>query len=494
MSLLQSLSSTASWRKFPAEIRCMILEIVAESDDDRPNFPRYATVNKEFQSFFEPVCFDTLTFSNYERIQYVKTIALDYRIELRRGEIIANERHDMFFTMSAVLLRAIQMGTNPRGVGSAAERESGASDGEARTWAPFRADEAPMLDFDLIPCPLEMYESLPRVEAAVTSLAIRKHDGYQFSDSNTIISTLRPILDSLPKLQHFKHDYWRGVKKDPTPSERTRRATEYRSLVLDKLHVLESLRSVNIFEDFTCCFRDELPHIHHPQLGQALAQQSQHLEELHLSRNIDACDFFSAFVDNPASSSSPPADGSTGWPKMRHLSMTAFTLLDGDDLQPLLQAVAAAAETMPRLEALELWAVANHQGKNSERRKQAGVFRYDRLAEIPRLTLMTTCGASMDDETKAAWTRVAEKHDSRHSLVIETATMDAAEFRSHTDVMDLLVLKGRLLPDKEGSEPFLLCDRPRPLIEYDSRPSSSHSSTSSPPPSQTPTSSPPESN
>jgi hypothetical protein len=184
---------------------------------------------------------------------------------------------------------------------------------------PFRHDEAPKLDFDLVSNFDEMYRSLPLVEA-VTSLAIRKHGGHHISDAKTILN-LGPALQSLPRMQQFRHDYWRGAKKDPSPSERRRTAQEYQSLVLNQFPAHPSLRRVSIFEDYTCCFRDELRDTRHPRLARAFAKSSRSLEELHLSRNIDALDFFSAFVDNGGSPLRRLVHG--GWPKMQHLSMTA---------------------------------------------------------------------------------------------------------------------------------------------------------------------------
>ncbi|KAJ9143154.1 hypothetical protein NKR19_g7012 [Coniochaeta hoffmannii] len=326
---------------------------------------------------------------------------------------------------------------------------------------------------------------------AVTSLAIRKYEGYHLSQASTITS-LRPLLRSLPNLRHFRHDYWRGLKKDLSASERREKAQTYQSLVLEQFSTLPSLRSVSIFEDSACCFRDESPDSRHVHLAKAFAQSSRGLEELHLSRNIDATNFFSDFVQSRV----PPLKrlGHGGWPKMRYLSMTAAGLPNGAGLAPLLQAVAAAVATMPNLQVLELWSVVNNKDGNLKRRKQAGVFRYDRLGQRPRLTLVSMWGGTIDEDVRAAWTSVAEEHDSRHSLTIEAATLDTARIRGHTEVLGLLLLKDRILPDKAGSEPFLFCTQPKRRAENHlspaaSTPSSSQSSAPASSPFRTPPSS-----
>lgn len=501
-----------SWNKFPLEIRSMILQDVVDCEEDRPHFPKYATVSLEFQLFLEPVCFQAITFTGITRIlevnniitprrrRYVHSVSLEYEIKLRGTEIATCRRHDISFTIAVwQLFRELSTWEpTPKGLrlelsacqgvlnrgnftyGCRSSRGTGQNlDVGVERWTPFGQDEAPLLDFDQISEFDDMYESLPLVEA-VTSLAIRKHEGFHLSYEKTILN-LGPVLASLPKLQQFRHDYWRGVKRNPSSSQRNRSTQEYQSIVLKQFSTLPCLRRVTIFEDFTCCFRDELRDIQQSRLAEALAQSSRGLEQLHLARNIDAIDFFSAFVDTDDTPVKRLGHG--GWPKMRFLSMTAASLLEGNELEPLLQGVAAAAETMPCLEVLELWAVANNKGPDLKRRKQAGVFRYDRLSERPRLTLLTTWKGSIDDDTKTAWTSVADKHDTRHPLTIETVTVCATSVQSHLDVLKHLALKNRLLPDERGSEPFLFCSPPKQPIEIDpitgsSRPATSHSAAS----------------
>lgn len=515
MCPVRAQSSTLSWNEFPPEIRLMILQNVADCEEDRPNFPRYATVSAEFQSFLEPVCFRAITFSNAKRMfemdrivtparrRYVHTVSLEFEIKLSRAEIVTGMRHDIFFTMAVwqVFRELSTWEANPQGL----KLELGAHMGplsrgsctygcrsghevakdphvSGERWTPLGHDEAPILDFDLISEFDDIYRSLPVVQA-VTSLAIRKQEGYHMSNATTILNLGR-VLASLPRLREFRHDYWRGVKHNPSRRQRDKSAEEYRSVVLAKFSVLPCLRSVSIFEDFTCCFRDELRDCRQPQLAEALALSSRGLEELHLARNIDAVDFFSAFLDN-RDAPLKRLDHGAGWPKMRFLSVTAAGLLDGDGLEPLLQAVAAAAETMPCLEVLELWAVANTKVPGSlKRRKHAGVFRYDRLSGRPRLALLTTWGGSISEDTRTAWAGVADKHDTRHSLTVEELAVCAASVRSHLDVLGNLILKDRLLSDKMGSEPFLLCRPHRRPAKIDpatasTRPVSSHPTASS---------------
>jgi hypothetical protein len=228
-------------------------------------------------------------------------------------------------------------------------------------------------------------------------------------------------------------------------------------------------------------------------------ERSQEFDELHLSRNVDASDFFSAFAENPVPPLEEPGGRAQGWPNMRYLSVTAAALLDGEELQPLLRLVALAAETMPRLEILELWSVVNRRGKDSTCSRQAGVFRYETRAERPKITLITTWGGTIASETHQSWTRVAERHSDRHHLVAETAVMDGAKIQSPLEILNLPILKNRITnrsfspDDANGSnalvrrrncQPFLFC---RPSSRETSTPASpsnvSISPSASPPPS-----------
>lgn len=90
----------------------MILQNLVDCKEDRRNFLLYATVSVEFRSFLEPICFHTITFSNARRMfqmdsiitprrrRYVRTVALEYEIRLRRTEIVSVQRHDISFSVA----------------------------------------------------------------------------------------------------------------------------------------------------------------------------------------------------------------------------------------------------------------------------------------------------------------------------------------------------------------------------------------------------------
>ncbi|KAB5576601.1 hypothetical protein GE09DRAFT_627323 [Coniochaeta sp. 2T2.1] len=506
----------SSWCRLPAEIQNMVLQNLVDADesdhDNRRNCPKYATVNKEWQAFFEPVCFETITFKSHHRMmdmnniinpirrRSVKKIALAFDADVTFGML----RTDGFFTMSIWQLFH-ELSSWEASDGRQLELELSAIRDDPLAddaslglpWAEYcrreaelpldlwrrcRPAEAPNMDLPAIFCATNQQLDLPEVPA-VTTFTIRKIQAFHFSDASTLTSTIGPMISKLPRLRHFKHDYWRGVKKSPLSIRRIDRTKKYKSLVSQHLLSRCQLRSVTILEDFTCCFQDELQDERHPHLGAALAGLSTGLEELHSSRNIDAMDFFSALGEE--------VDPARGWPHMRTLSMTAAGLLDEDQLQPLLQTVAAAVEVMPRIEVLELWALENKKIGPGMRCKNAGLFRYNRLQERLRITLMTTWGGAVDGDTEVAWTRVAEKHDERHTLMIECADIDWKTLRSHTALMDLLVLKDRIVTDKEGSGRYLFCKPPRGQRVPDAAAapgaaSSTQSSPSPPPPSQGP--------
>ncbi|KAB5540572.1 hypothetical protein GE09DRAFT_1226013 [Coniochaeta sp. 2T2.1] len=461
----------------------MVLQNLVDADepdhDNRRNYPKY---NKEWQAFFEPVCFETITFISHHRMMDMNNIITPIRRRSIRKIALAFDadvtfgirRTNLFFTMSVWQLfhelssweasdgRQLELELSAiRDDPLADDASLGLPWGEycrreadlsLDLWRRCRPAEAPNLDLPAIFCATNQQLDLPEVPA-VTTLAIRKSQALHFFDASTLTSTIGLMISKLPHLRHFKHDYWRGVKKSPISIRRIDRTKKYKSLVSEHLLSRRWLRSVTIPEDFTCCFQDELQDERHPHLGAALAGLSTGLEELHSSRNIDAMDLFSGPGEQ--------VDPARGWPHMRTLSMTAAGLLDENQLQPLLQSVAAAAEVMPRIEVLELWALENKKIGPGMHCKKAGLFRYDRLQERPRITLMTTWGGAVDGDTEAAWTSVAEKHDERHTLMIECADIDGKTLRSHTALMDLLVSKDRIITDKEGSERYLFCKPPR---------------------------------
>jgi hypothetical protein len=98
----------------------MILANLADSEGSRSDLPKFATVSKEWQVFFEPVTFASLTFRNYRRMcdmnrkvrgarrGYVKSIRLQYEADVRpeQSADTARCRNDIFFTMAVFQLFA----------------------------------------------------------------------------------------------------------------------------------------------------------------------------------------------------------------------------------------------------------------------------------------------------------------------------------------------------------------------------------------------------
>ncbi|KAK3940644.1 hypothetical protein QBC46DRAFT_434250 [Diplogelasinospora grovesii] len=235
---------------------------------------------------------------------------------------------------------------------------------------------------------------LPNVEV-VNSLVIRR----QFYRHFSVPRALQPIIQSLTQLREFRYEPWRGLNTRHHFG-RVIRDEQHCLLFSNVLKDKKSLRSVSMYEDFDprgLHNRSTLEPCS-PDLGRALAESSGHLEELHAAHNIDAKDFFHAFW--PGQNQNPEG---LEWPNLKRLSLTSRAL-NPQDYDTLIQAAAAAARHMPKLEAMELWTC---------HKQHFGLFTYwvsHRRDGRTSASLDTTWQGEISDRAESCWREVAQAH------------------------------------------------------------------------------------
>jgi hypothetical protein len=158
-------------------------------------------------------------------------------------------------------------------------------------------------------------------------------------------------------------------------------------------------------------------------VSQAIARASLMLEHLSASFMVDASEFFAAL------------DPSWRWRNLTWLALTSRLLApdqDVDTMDGMLEAAAAAAMTMRKLETMEIW-------NGSE--GLAMLFRYKRAPAraMAEITIRGTWELSLHPGVVNAWQAAAGRHCC-YGCTIERESLDAAAVTSYADAIHLLRL------------------------------------------------------
>ncbi|KAH6618291.1 hypothetical protein B0J18DRAFT_402141 [Chaetomium sp. MPI-SDFR-AT-0129] len=265
-------------------------------------------------------------------------------------------------------------------------------------WALLRPFEVMVLDFP---------KELPSV-SNVTRLVIRRQQRHGFYDL-----TLFKILAALPALQHLVYEPWR-----------------------------KWMRAVTIFEDFsdsleamweetTQPIHQDLPIDRIPcgDVGASFAYDSLKLEKVSLAFMIDARDFFDT------------CQCSWRWRRLESLALTSPILCEPKTHQEkiktekLLRAAGRVARRMPKLKTMVLW---NGQVKN------ACAFIYH-VGAGPRpnmasITWRGTWEMELTHRVVAVWERVAEKQGYLKPLWVTQKHINKEDILSHGDAIHHLAM------------------------------------------------------
>ncbi|KAL6691644.1 hypothetical protein J3F84DRAFT_352234 [Trichoderma pleuroticola] len=284
------------------------------------------------------------------------------------------------------------------------------------------------LGFDLRTSMARKLGTLPEVKV-VTYLLIRR----QFYRHFSVPKALGPMIKSLPRLDHFSYEPWRGIDTHNL-SGRQRRDEEHTRLFLDVIQHHTSLRSVSMFEGFSLALHDNGKREAHPALGQSLAQVSQNWDNLSAIFNVDAKDFFYAFFPSP----NPELLPSMSWSNLKHLSLTSELLVPAH-YNELIRVAAAAALRMPQLICMELW--------NSGTHDTSCIFSYCALRDRRRhIELLSTWGGQLGKQAIACWREVADRV-AGCELEVDSRDLDANVFDNYASVLQYLHLRTVILSE-----------------------------------------------
>jgi hypothetical protein len=160
-----------------------------------------------------------------------------------------------------------------------------------------------------------------------------------------------------------------------------------------------------------------------------VALASLQFEHLAASFLVDARHFFAI-------------EPSWEWPNLTSLVLTSKVLRPGEDpleIGAMLQAAAAAAMRMPRLETMEIW---------NGRKWLATVFQYQTLrnARQATITWRATWELAMEPSLIRAWEAVVhDRYDDSWSLGVVQERLDIAAIKSHGDAIPCLRLSGQVI-------------------------------------------------
>lgn len=204
------------------------------------------------------------------------------------------------------------------------------------------------LGINLESADLSMWKALPKARA-VKNLFIR----LQFLRHISIRNGLAPIIQGLPRLSSLSYECRKGSSQGAVTGQACRQQ-DHRFLFKYILRHFTTLRNVTLYEEESHTYSPiTLPRfVADPVAGQLLGLHSSLLKELHVAWMVDAGDFFHNFWPDATADQKLQRPA---WPQLRELSLTTGMLVTVQSYNSLLQAAAAAAERMPKLQIMELW-------------------------------------------------------------------------------------------------------------------------------------------
>ncbi|KAH6604783.1 hypothetical protein Trco_006490 [Trichoderma cornu-damae] len=470
----------ASWHTLPFEIRDIILGLIC-SNTNRRTTSRFASVSREWQMYFEPILFRRLVLGqrcirDFGRIVrqhrrsmvehiWLRVELFEYncpRCECPEKPSEAKENNQIF---TAVLYRLLEvLSTWSKG------GQHGVANGgfvlELSVHSP--SDTGHHFNY---PFGKEVYPNRLNEQCTI--------DEYR---AYVDVATRRPLhslhgLENIT-LEHMIHDY-------PSLNKNAQRRFDI------FLRNLGSLKSLSIYGDHKPCQENRYqPYGMLPFLGRTLADESHSFEHLSVAFLADAKDFFHDFwpgysptsidisrsgvqralfsrlpdsqrqaLGNPRKSfvyerrllreyklvygneKIPCSIYKPQWPNLESLALTSSLLQKGTEIHAkainhLLQAAAAAAMEMPKLQTMEIF----NKGFSD-----VFVFQYCRSLEgLPTITLSSTWRHVPASDVLKAWDLVAHKHTGRE-IELTMKGLRTFFFKSHGAVVSILKLRRLIL-------------------------------------------------
>ncbi|WEW59914.1 hypothetical protein PRK78_005396 [Emydomyces testavorans] len=460
----------AHWEILPAEIRLMILEMLAWDPGSTRFSTRetslacYAAVSEEWQEFFEKRNFYQLILSqscltDLEKIvhrqrELVKHIWLRLKLGTRidsNNTLIKRAIRKLFAILNTwksnadwnngiTLEISAHSPSDSRHVFKDLLLEADAYSEPVNDYEPSHFHDpshgrvngqlnvAPNVSsiFRLFghPIDLSFRRKLPQVDV-VTSFLVRRQTRRQFTPA-----TLRQLLTSFPRLEHISHELWRDFWRTTQETKETR----YKEML--KSCLPSTLKSLTLFEDFNEDFNrmfqgdsilhGELVRITDPSVGAVLANISLCLERVSASFIVDAKDFFQAYQPGWV------------WKDLVSLALTSRLLDSPRDpaaINNMLHAAGIAAKKMPKLRIMEIW---------SGGRGHTSSFRYHTSDYFTTVTWHGVWDLQLESRVVEVWKAVALEFN-RHEPRVEVYQIPKSSIRSHGDAIEHLKLKQQIL-------------------------------------------------
>ncbi|KAJ9498308.1 hypothetical protein H2202_005995 [Exophiala xenobiotica] len=284
--------------------------------------------------------------------------------------------------------------------------------------------------FDSEQLELQWWDQLPSLPA-VTSLLLRQQNRRRWMPRS-----LAHMFARFPRLQEVHYEPWRGWD---WLQRHTDRHFQYLfesiprcNKNLKRLVVFENfnqqypviMQRFQFGEDLSGCDRYRNPA---PAVSRMVALASLKLEHLAASFIVDASHFFEI-------------EPSWEWSNLSSIVLTSNLLTPDTDpieIGAMLQAAAAAAMQMPRLETMEIW---------NGRQGLAALFKYQLSHDRQKATITWrgTWQLTLEPSIIQAWKAVIDRYDGcRVKLVQER--LDKAAIKSHGDAIHHLMLSSPVI-------------------------------------------------
>ncbi|KAK8017858.1 hypothetical protein PG993_014184 [Apiospora rasikravindrae] len=265
------------------------------------------------------------------------------------------------------------------------------------------------------------WAELPSVPA-VTSLLLRQQTRRKWTEGSLAL-----MVACFPRLEEIHHEPWRHKGSPWKPKD-----ADFRHLVDALRRSNKSLKKLVIFENFNQRYpypggRNSV-RSSHPASSWNLVMVSRRLEHLAASFVVDASHFFD--LKSPKKT----------WPRLTSLVLTSNLLTPGTssvETGAMLQAAAAAAMRMPKLEMMEIW---------NGRKGLAALFQYQAPRDIrpATITWRGTWELAMKPAVIQAWEAVVHLCGGWR-LYLVREQVDEAVIKSHADAIHHLKLAGQVM-------------------------------------------------
>ncbi|WDK09169.1 hypothetical protein CGRA01v4_00447 [Colletotrichum graminicola] len=263
------------------------------------------------------------------------------------------------------------------------------------------------------PLDFKIREDLPRVNA-VTRFILRRQCRRQIEPQ-----LLGSLFDKLPRLQSLIYEPWQSWDSF---------AQGYLNLV--ESHLPHTVKKISVFEDtnekYITLFQpgSDTVRVTSPAVSAAFAKRSLGLEQLSVAFMVDASDFFQSCQQDWI------------WINMRSLTLTSrLTQRESHKVMRLLNSAAKTALSIPHLHTLVMW---------NSYKGEAFKFFYHVKSNSTRIGWRGTWDLKLGSDTIRNWQMVADKY-TRYNLEVISEPLISTVVNSRAYAIELLDLPAEVV-------------------------------------------------